>query len=137
LGREFADDRGRSVPGLNTRWSFRDPILTAGEAAEIAPWLRHAAEGSIPVTHQDSNGRVSPDPYFVEPNISFSVAGRSGSSVQVRVHFSQENAPPWLDWEERIDNYSFSVEFFVASRDLETAADVWDEELKAFPVRGF
>jgi hypothetical protein len=126
---------GEVSQGLNKRWSFRDPILTAAEAVEIAPWLRHAAEGSIPVTHQDSNGRVSPDLYFVEPNVSFSVAGRSDSSVQVRVHFSQESAPPWLDWEERIDNYSFFVELFVSSRELEAAADVWDQELKAFPDR--
>jgi hypothetical protein len=126
---------GEVSQGLNKRWSFRDPILTAAEATGMAPWLRHAAEGSIPVTHPDANGRASPDLYFVEPNISFSVAGRFGSSVQVRVHFSQESAPPWLNWEERIDNYSFSVELLVASRDLESAADVWEQELKAFPDR--
>jgi hypothetical protein len=117
------------------RWAFRDPCLTAGEALAVAPWLRAAAAGTVPVSENDSAGGVSPDLVFVEPNIAFSVGGRDGGSVRLRVHFSLESAPPEFTMDERADIWQFFIELDMSGDALEAAASQWDQQIQSLPVR--
>ena len=123
------------VSSEGRHWSFRDPALTASEAMALVPWLHHVAEGTVPVSEPDTDGWVSPDLVFVEPNIAFSVAGRNGNFVLLRVHFSLESAPPEFDPDERAEIWRFFVELSIDPNELVEAAAQWEHELEPFPVR--
>jgi len=116
-------------------WSFRDAALTTFEAKHVSPWLRSVALGAVAVVSPDDQGFLSPTLTFTEPNLAFSVAGRTHDSVELRVHLSHDFAPTWLDIDERLNMWQFYVTLPMQPSDLVKAADVWDEDWRAFPER--
>ncbi|WP_443046355.1 WapI family immunity protein [Streptomyces sp. NBC_00335] len=70
-------------------WAFADPCLLTGEAREISAWLRAAAAGRVAVTGLDAEGELSPDLWFTEPVLAFSLADRTEGSVLLR------STSPW------------------------------------------
>ncbi|MFE5118355.1 hypothetical protein [Streptomyces sp. NPDC056669] len=112
---------GGEVTTPEGSWSFADPCLLTDEACQISPWLRAVGGATLAGTQ--------PDLHFLEPVLSFS---HTGSSF-VRVHLSQEAAPPWLDGEERLDEYV--IEIKATADGLRQAADEWDRCLAPFPPR--
>jgi len=116
-------------------WSFRDAALTTFEAKHVSRWLRSVAQGTVDVVSPDDEGFLSPTLTFTEPNLAFSVAGRTQDSVELRVHLSHEFAPTWLDIDERMNMWQFFVTLAMQPSDLVEAAGVWDEDWRAFPER--
>jgi hypothetical protein len=75
---------------------------------------------------------------FTEPNVAFSLASRGDGSATIRVHFSVESSPPWLQGGgsvEDAESYEFFVEAQLAQSALVEAIASWDQELVAFPIR--
>ena len=66
------------------RWEATDPCLLTDKVARLSGWLAALAEG-VEVAPID----------FIEPNLSFEVAGRSGEQVHVRAWFELELRPAW------------------------------------------
>lgn len=131
-GRVFAAD-GRN-------WCFRDPCLTTWEAAELSRWLRAVAAGAIAPTSFGSEPPSSDDfepvgvLVFTEPTIAFSLASQDGDQVTLRVHLSSGACPPQPSGvRTRLFEYFVSVR--LSRVDLETAVEVWNRELAAFPAR--
>lgn len=118
----------------NRRWIFRDACLTASEAPGISAWLRSVAADEIEPSTLDPELGWSPSLTFLEPNLAFSVA--PADRLVVRVHFSLESAPPEFTFEQRVDIWQFLVDLPITSAALISAADEWDNELRAFQVRG-
>jgi hypothetical protein len=117
-------------------WSFTDPCLLTGEAREVAAWLRAVAAGTVAVTEPDAEGELSPDTWFTEPVIAFSLADRSeGGTAVIRVHLSLEAAPPWQQGDAGADIYQYVVEVTMDPAALLHAADQWDLALASFPPR--
>jgi hypothetical protein len=117
-------------------WSFTDPCLLTGEAREVAAWLRAVAAGTVTVTEPDTEGELSPDTWFTEPVIAFSLADRSeGGTAVIRVHLSLEAAPPWQQGDAGADIYQYAVEVRMDPAALLHAADQWDLALASFPPR--
>jgi hypothetical protein len=127
IGGKVATDEGS--------WAFADPCLLTHEAQEVAAWLRAAARGTLAVTRPEATGYVSPDTWFNEPVLAFSLAQRSEAGALVRVHLSMEAAPPWRQGDDRADIYQYSVALQVDSAALLDAADQWDLALASFPTR--
>ncbi|MFJ6573360.1 hypothetical protein ACIQNU_38710 [Streptomyces sp. NPDC091292] len=144
---EFATPRGDAyddnwlvVAGTVTtpegKWSFVDPCLLTDEARQVAAWLRAVAAGTVAVTGPDAEGGLSPDTWFIEPLVAFSLAGRSeGGAAVMRVHLSLEAAPPWRQGDDRADIYQYVVEVRTDAAALLHAADQWDLALTSFPPR--
>ncbi|MER6442775.1 hypothetical protein ABT275_41700 [Streptomyces sp. NPDC001185] len=81
-------------------------------------------------------GELSPDTWFLEPVVAFSLARRSERGVIViRVHLSLEAAPPWQQGEEGMGIYQYVVEIGTDVASLLHAADQWDHALASFPAR--
>ncbi|MCX4693892.1 hypothetical protein [Streptomyces sp. NBC_01408] len=116
-------------------WSFTDPCLLTDEAREVSAWLRAVAAGTVEVTGPDADGYLSPDKWFVEPVLAFSLVGRSDDGAVIRVHLSMEAAPPWQQGENGADIYQHFVEARVDTAALLHAADQWDLALASFPAR--
>jgi len=76
-------------------WAFEDPCLTTWDALELGSWLREVAAGTVPPS-PDAGGEPEGLLDFLEPNLAFSVEGRTADRVQIRIHFSLESVPPWL-----------------------------------------
>lgn len=57
-------------------WSFTDPCLLTDEARHVSAWLRAVAAGTVAVTEPDGEGELSPDTWFIEPVVAFSLAGQ-------------------------------------------------------------
>lgn len=134
------DDNWLVVAGTVTtgegRWSFTDPALLTHEARRISTWLRAAAAGTMPVTRPDADGHVSPDTWFNEPVLAFSLAERSEAGVVLRLHLSMEALPPWRqDGDARPGIHQYFEEFHVDGAALLHAADQWDLALAPFPTR--
>lgn len=129
--------QGGGMYGEGDNWSFRTPSLTVGEAKGIAPWLNRVADGTVEISAPDDRGRVTPDLAFTEPNISFSVAARKGDTIDLRVHFSYESAPPRLVINRQgiADLHTFYVELTTNADALRAAAVEWEKELEPFPMR--
>ncbi|MFJ9606034.1 hypothetical protein ACIRS1_06700 [Kitasatospora sp. NPDC101176] len=125
------------------RWSFQDPSLLTDECRGLSRWLRAVAAGRVAVTVPDPDGEPSPSLTFLEPNLAFSLAGRSGGRSLLHVHLSLEAAPPWQcqdgdgsdDEDEGFDLYRFAVELDCGDDALLRAADAWDRDLSPFPSR--
>lgn len=128
-------DIGGRVTTAEGSWSFTDPALLTDEAHEVAAWLRAVAAGTMSVTRPDADGYVSPDTWFVEPVLAFSLADRSEAGVVIRLHLSLEAAPPWQQGEDGADIYQYFVELQVDTAALLRAADQWDLALASFPTR--
>jgi hypothetical protein len=118
-------------------WSFTDPCLTTWEARELGLWLRRVLSGDVQPAaingEEDENLLI-----FTEPNVAFSLASRGDGSATIRVHFSVESSPPWLQGggsDEGAESYEFFVEAQLAQSALVEAIASWDHELAAFPIR--
>jgi hypothetical protein len=114
-------------------WAFRDSCLMTWEAEQIHRWWRAVAGGVSESVQPD--GGTSPNLTFIEPNLAFSLAHRDEETAEIRVHFSLESAPPWLDHEEQFDIWKFYVVLPFALCELAALADVWEQELEPFPER--
>ncbi|MFJ1864899.1 hypothetical protein ACIOD1_09725 [Streptomyces sp. NPDC088097] len=128
-------DIGGTVTTAEGSWSFVDPSLLTHEARRVAVWLRAVAAGTVPLTRPDDEGYVSPDTWFTEPVLAFSLADRNEAGAVVRLHLSLEASPPWQQGEDRADIYQYFVEFTVDAAALIRAADDWDLALAPFPTR--
>ncbi|MGV9322130.1 WapI family immunity protein [Streptomyces sp. NPDC003660] len=117
-------------------WSFSDPCLLIDEARQVSAWLRAVAAGTVAVTEPDGEGELSPDTWFIEPVVAFSLADRrEDGAAAIRVHLSLEAAPPWQQGEDRADIYQYVVEVRTDTAALLRAADQWDLALASFPPR--
>ncbi|MBA9005268.1 WapI family immunity protein [Thermomonospora cellulosilytica] len=101
----------------------------------MTDWLREVAAGTVAVTGPDAEGRLSPDTWFVEPVLAFSLADRSEDGALIRVHLSLEAAPPWRQGDEGADIYQYAVEIRTDTAALLHAARQWDLALASFPAR--
>ncbi|MFE1321405.1 hypothetical protein [Kitasatospora phosalacinea] len=126
---------GGSVTTAEGSWSFTDPSLLVHEARQLSAWLRAAAAGTVEPKGPEDDGWLSPDTWFVEPNLAVSLAGRDDAGTVVRVHFSLEALPPWERGEDGADVYQYFVGLRVDAAALLRAADEWDRALAAFPAR--
>ncbi|MFJ9896627.1 hypothetical protein ACIQPR_25200 [Streptomyces sp. NPDC091280] len=126
---------GVKVTTAEGSWSFADPCLLVHEAHRITAWLRGAATGEVGPPLPDATGYLSPDTWFTEPVLAFSLAERDAAGASVRVHLSLEGAPPWQRGDDRADIYQYSVEVRVDPAALLEAAEEWDLALSAFPAR--
>lgn len=115
-------------------WTFEDPCLTTWEAAELGRWLNSVADGSVQPSPfgpgQDEQLLV-----FTEPNVAFSLQERIANRVRVRVHFSLEALPPWLQGARQPDMFDYFVVLDVSEAELRQAAGDWTLNLGQFPPR--
>lgn len=127
---------GGTVTTPEGSWSFADPCLLTDEARQVAAWLRAVAAGTVTVTAPDADGELSPDTWFIEPLLAFSLADRSkdGAAV-IRIHLSLEAAPPWQQGDDEADIYQYVVGVRMDTAALLHAADQWDLALTSFPPR--
>ncbi|MGW9498178.1 WapI family immunity protein [Streptomyces prasinus] len=117
-------------------WSFADPCLLTDEAHQVSTWLRAVAAGTVAVTEPDAEGELSPDTWFIEPVVAFSLADRGkGGAAVIRVHLSLEAAPPWHQGDDGADIYQYVVEVRLDAATLLHAAAQWDLSLASFPPR--
>lgn len=116
-------------------WAFTDPCLLIDEARQMSAWLRAVAAGTVAVTGPDAGGRLSPDMWFVEPVLAFSLADRSEDGALIRVHLSIEAAPPWQQGENEADLDQYFVLAQADTTALLHAADQWDLALASLPAR--
>ncbi|MFF2525157.1 WapI family immunity protein [Streptomyces liangshanensis] len=124
-----------SVTTPEGTWTFTDPCLLIDEARRVSAWLRGVAAGTVAVTGPDPDGSLSPETWFVEPVLAFSLRDRSKDGAVIRVHLSMEAAPPWRQGENGADIYQYFVETQVGTAALLRAADQWDLALALFPTR--
>jgi hypothetical protein len=124
--------RGEAFDG-DRRWGFSDPCLTTWEARELTAWLRAVAGRRIQPRPlgEDGDGGLT----FTEPNLGLSLHSADANAASLRVHFSLESAPPWIDEEGRYDMYEFFLELTVPVHAIESAASEWESALSAFPAR--
>ncbi|MGW3817387.1 WapI family immunity protein [Streptomyces sp. NPDC005046] len=84
---------GGTVATPEGTWSFTDPSLLTHEARQVADWLRAVAAGTVTVTRPDAEGYFSPDTWFDEPVLAFSLADRSEVGAVIRLHLSWRRHP--------------------------------------------
>ncbi|MET9131806.1 WapI family immunity protein [Streptomyces antibioticus] len=139
VGGDPYDDNWLIIGGSATTpdgsWSFSDPCLLTHEARAVAAWLRSVAAGAVAVSGPDDDGELSPDTWFVEPVLAFSLAARDDAGAVLRVHLSLEAAPPWQQVDDGADIYQFFVEVRLDKAALVHAADEWEVALASFPTR--
>ncbi|MEV0373328.1 hypothetical protein AB0I10_26530 [Streptomyces sp. NPDC050636] len=126
---------GGTVTTPEGSWSFTDPCLLTDEARAVADWLRAVASGKVAVNRPGAEGELSPDTWFVEPVLAFSLADHSEGGAAIRVHLSLEAAPPWRQGDGGGDIYQYVVEVRQDKAALLHAADQWDRALASFPTR--
>ncbi|MEV8535841.1 hypothetical protein [Streptomyces sp. NPDC051211] len=126
---------GGTVMTPDGGWSFTDPALLTHEARQISAWMREAAAGTVAVTRPDAEGYLSPDTWFNEPVLAFSLADRNETGATIRLHLSLEATPPWRQGDDRPDIYQYFVEVHVPTAALLHAADQWNLALDSFPTR--
>jgi hypothetical protein len=114
-------------------WDFEESCLTTRDAREVGSWLREAAAGTVPpspVAGGEPEGLLD----FLEPNIAFSVEERTADRVRIRIHFSLESLPPWLQNAElEPDPFQYFVRLEVSAEELTRAAESWMLGLAEFP----
>lgn len=126
---------GGTVTTSEGSWSFTDPSLLTHEARQVAAWLRAVAGGTVAVTRPDTEGYVSPDMWFNEPVLAFSLADRGEAGAVIRLHLSLEAAPPWQQGAHRADIYQYFMKVHVGTAALLHAADQWELAMACFPTR--
>jgi hypothetical protein len=115
-------------------WAFEDPCLTTRDARELGRWLREVAAGTVPpspVVDGEPEGLL----WFLEPNIALSVDEHTVDRVRIRVHFSLESLPPWLQGTEEPGLFEYFVLLEVSAEELTRAAESWMLELAEFSGR--
>jgi len=117
--------------GDGRSWSFADACLTTWEAGAVAGWLRDVVGGGVRATP----GRRGHDEVkvFVEPNLALSLAGQDAGAAAIRFHFALEAGPPWLA--DDVSRFDYVVTVTAPLADVAAAADAWERELAAYPVR--
>jgi hypothetical protein len=124
------------LPGGRS-WSFTDPCLTTWEARGFRSWLEGVLAGDVQPAEfggEDDERLLA----FTEPNVGFSLAGRDAEGVTIRVHFSLNSGPPWLqgdDDHQGAESFEYFVEVPMAPEALADAVASWKQEIAAFPVR--
>ena len=88
-------------------------------------------EAGVPETEPDDR----PSWTFLEPSLAFSVGSYENQGVRLRVHLSHLAAPPWQDFDERLNTWAFFVELDLDRSELVRAAAEWSNEADAFPRR--
>jgi len=120
-----------SIRTLDLSWTFTDPCLLTGEAAELGAWLHRVAEGGVhPSQEVFGRGAV----FFVEPNLSVRLAASEGAMLTLVWYFSQESSPPGAPDEIRF-GHGHPVHLEVSPKHLARAADEWSTALARFPPR--
>lgn len=99
-------------------WRFRDPCLTTFEVERLADWLDQIAAG----------GAKRAFCGFTEPNLDF----ERRSDQSIRIGFSMEALPPWVDHESDFGAIGFDVPI---TDDLKIAARSLRTLLSLYPVR--
>lgn len=104
-------------------WEATDPCLLTNEVSRLADWLACLADGVdvIPVD-------------FLEPNLSFEVAGRGGEQIHVRAWFELELRPAWAA-SDTAGERDFAADLVVTSDQLTRVAADLREQLRRFPPR--
>ncbi|MEJ7649114.1 MAG: hypothetical protein WKF57_08790 [Nakamurella sp.] len=124
------------VKAADREWKFRDPCLLTGEARWISEWFRAVAEGTMPPTPIAEPDYENQDMLnFLEPNLGFSYESRVDEEVLIRAHLSLEALPTDLD--EEVDLHEYSVDLVLTRARVAAAVEVWDEERRAYPARGW
>lgn len=106
----------------NESWAFREPCLTTWDAQNLLAWLRRI--------HSSTAESID----FTEPNLSFDAHPTGGDEVTIVITFKGESAPPSIADEDRW-SVGCAMTFRVSEGSLAAAADSWERELAAFPVR--
>jgi hypothetical protein len=105
-------------------WTATHPSLLTWEVERLADWLRAVAENEPVETEQD----------FIEPNLSFSIAGRSRDSITLRVYCGYESKPPWTRaGPATLEDHQVVLK--VTPDDLKSAAESLRAQLSRFPLR--
>ena len=122
--------RGDASTADGQAWTFTDPCLSTGEAADLSAWLWAAASQDLPAGFNS-------DEMFTEPNLHFTLDAHDGERVRVRVRFSHESLPTWLPgngprWR---DGAGYSLRLRMSRADLAEAARAWDRDCQQFPPR--
>ncbi|WP_328718722.1 hypothetical protein OHT52_03975 [Streptomyces sp. NBC_00247] len=126
---------GCEVTTPERSWSFADPALLIHEAHQVTDWLRGVAAGTIAPCGPDGAGYLSPDTWFVEPVLAFSLADRGEGGLVLRIHLSLEARPPGRQGEDEPDLYQYFVQVRTDAAGVLHAADEWERALAAFPPR--
>lgn len=100
--------RGDIRTGGSRAWSFQDPCLTTWEAGHLSTWLRDVASAVIPAFPRWDADDEGPMAVFTEPVLAFSVQDYAGKNAVIRVHFSLEASPPWLN-DKTPDSFDYSI----------------------------
>lgn len=106
-------------------WQVLDPSLTTDEVAGLAAWLDALAAGED----------VSREIGFIEPSLSFRVAGRRGNDVVLHAGFALECRPPWARESTCPGNAAVRAELAVPPEALREAAASLRAALERFPAR--
>jgi hypothetical protein len=120
------------VKSDESEWTFLDPCLTTWEAHELSSWLHGVAEGTQRPAPVGPNTSSSDMLAFTEPCLAFSYQSRSSTSLTIRVYISSETLSKSL---ASADLVEYFVELVISPGDLAVAADWFDTELRAHPIR--
>jgi hypothetical protein len=105
-------------------WTATHPSLLTWEVKRLAEWLRAVAE----------NEPVEPEQHFIEPNLSFSIVGRSRDSITLGVYCGYESKPPWArTGTATLEDHQVVLK--VTPDDLKSAAESLRAQLSRFPPR--
>jgi hypothetical protein len=111
-------------------WRFQYPALTCDESPCVSAWLRAVADW-----FDDSAGGAvvaTPKPLtFLEPNLSFRVAGRTPDGPVVAVDLDVEFHP--TPQRRNAAGDPFTLTIAASPGALRQAATEWDQKLAAFP----
>ena len=103
-------------------WSAVDPALLTYEVKSLADWLRNLAAGRRDERCMD----------FMEPCLVFSCISSDDSTEALKIEFSHEFRPPWLN---RNQEDEFEMVFPLAKIDLIEAAEALERNLARYPQR--
>jgi hypothetical protein len=113
---------------------FEDPCLTTMEARDLSAWLRAAANGDIQAAPYEPDNDVRLK-VFTEPNVALNLAARTNDEVMLRVYLSLEAQPDWARHREQGGVFDYYLPIRCSASDLAAAAESWEADLNAFPVR--
>lgn len=108
---------------VGSAWESVDPAMLTTEAGEVAGWLRRAAVGLAEPTLE-----------FIEPVLVFRVEEDDIGDRFYSLQVSMEMLPPLL---RGLPSASVILRLSEDPELLRIAADKWEQEIAAFPVRGF
>lgn len=114
--------------------TFEDPCLTTMEARDLSAWLRAAANGEIQAApyERDNDVRLK---VFTEPHVALNLAASTNDEVMLRVYLSLEAQPAWARHRIQGGVFDYYLPIRCPASDLATAAESWETDLNAFPVR--